>query len=71
MRIGIENVRSDTTRIRAVGYEPQVDLATGIRRYLDWIRTQTDVREYFAEAESLLREKGILHKVATAQDHQA
>ena len=38
---------------------------------LDWIRTQTDVREYFAEAESLLREKGILHKVATAQDHQA
>ena len=67
----MRHLTSDTTRIRAVGYEPQVDLASGIRRYLDWIRTQTDVREYFAEAENLLRDKGILHKVATAQDHQA
>jgi len=66
----MRHLTSDTTRIRAVGYQPQVDLASGIRRYLDWIRTQTDVHEYFAEAESLLRDKGILHKVATAQDHQ-
>src|SRR5437588_7528503 len=41
----IRHLTSDTTRIRAAGYTPQVDLATGIRRYLDWIRQQSDVRD--------------------------
>jgi len=54
---------SDTTRIRAAGYEAQVDLATGIRRYIEWIRGQMDVRDYFASAEKLLRAKGIVHQV--------
>ncbi|MDQ2974454.1 MAG: NAD-dependent epimerase/dehydratase family protein [Acidobacteriota bacterium] len=67
----MRHLTTDTTRIRAVGYEPQVDLATGIGRYLDWIRTQTDVREYFAEAENLLRTKGIVHKVNTRQEDHA
>ncbi|HJR08218.1 MAG TPA: NAD-dependent epimerase/dehydratase family protein [Pyrinomonadaceae bacterium] len=54
---------SDTTRIRAAGYEPQVDLAMGIRRYIEWIARQSDVRDYFASAERLLRAKGIVHRV--------
>ncbi|MGI8839068.1 MAG: NAD-dependent epimerase/dehydratase family protein [Pyrinomonadaceae bacterium] len=61
----MRHLTSDTTRIRAAGYRPEVDLATGIERYLDWIRAQTDVREYFAEAENMLRAKGIVHKVRT------
>jgi len=54
---------SDTSRIRTAGYEPQVDLATGIGRYLDWIRQQADVRDYFSEAADILRHKGIVHQV--------
>jgi len=57
---------SDTARISAVGYAPQTDLATGIERYLDWIRAQTNVRDYFAAAENILRAKGIVHRVASA-----
>ncbi len=34
----MRHLTSDTKRIRAAGYEPQVDLASGIARYLDWIR---------------------------------
>lgn len=55
---------SDTTRIRAVGYQAQVDLKQGIERYLDWIRTQSNVRDYFASAELILRAKGIVQKVS-------
>jgi dTDP-L-rhamnose 4-epimerase len=55
---------SDTERIRSIGYAPEVDLATGIGRYLDWIRAQSDVRDYFASAEQILRAKGIVHQVA-------
>jgi dTDP-L-rhamnose 4-epimerase len=66
----MRHLTSDTTLIRTIGYEPQVDLSTGIGRYLDWIRTQGNVREYFGAAEQTLREKGIVHKVASARDHR-
>jgi dTDP-L-rhamnose 4-epimerase len=62
----MRHLTSDTTRIRAAGYEPHVDLAEGIGRYLDWIRGQTDVRDYFSEAADILRSKGIVHKVQNA-----
>jgi dTDP-L-rhamnose 4-epimerase len=58
----MRHLTSDTTRIRAAGYKPDVDLATGIQRYIDWIRTQSDIRDYFSEAADVLRSKGIVHK---------
>jgi dTDP-L-rhamnose 4-epimerase len=59
----MRHLTSDTTRIRAAGYEPHVDLAEGIARYLDWVRAQSDVRDYFSDAAEILRSKGIVHKV--------
>jgi dTDP-L-rhamnose 4-epimerase len=59
----MRHLTSDTTRIRSAGYEPCVDLAEGIRRYIDWIRTQSDIRDYFSEAAKILRSKGIVHRV--------
>ncbi len=60
----MRHLTSGTERIRAAGYAPQVDLASGIERYLDWIRTQQNVRDYFSEAAEVLRHKGIVHRVA-------
>ncbi len=54
---------SGTDTIRAAGYVPQVDLSEGLVRYLDWIRAQGDVRDYFSEAAEILRNKGIVHRV--------
>jgi len=62
----MRHLTSDITRIRAAGYAPRVDLPSGIARYLDWIRAQSDVRDYFSEAETILRRKGIIHRVAVA-----
>lgn len=59
----IRHLTSDITRIRAAGFTPQVALETGIGRYLDWIREQADVRDYFAAAELTLRSKGIVRQV--------
>ncbi|HKP03505.1 MAG TPA: NAD-dependent epimerase/dehydratase family protein [Chthoniobacterales bacterium] len=59
----MRHLTSDTGRIRAAGYTPQVDLVAGISRYLDWIRQQADVRDYFGEAADILRSKGIVHRV--------
>jgi dTDP-L-rhamnose 4-epimerase len=62
----MRHLTSDTSRIRAASYHPTVDVAEGIQRYIEWIRTQSDIRDYFSEAERLLRQKGIVHRVANA-----
>ena len=63
----MRHLTSDTTRMRNAGYESHIDLAEGIQRYIDWIRTQSDIRDYFNEAARILRDKGIVHKVRTAE----
>ena len=62
----IRHLISDTTRIRSIGFAPAVDLQTGIERYLNWIRDQGDVNEYFSAAETTLRSKGMVQKVDRA-----
>lgn len=54
---------SDTTLARAAGYEPQVKLEEGIARYIEWIKSRGDVRDYFASIEAGLRAKGIVQQV--------
>jgi dTDP-L-rhamnose 4-epimerase len=54
---------SDTTIARAAGYEPRVRLEEGIARYIDWINSRTNVRDYFASIEEGLRAKGIVQQV--------
>jgi dTDP-L-rhamnose 4-epimerase len=60
----MRHLTSDTTLARSAGYKPTVDLSEGIARYIDWIRTQSDIRDYFSEANEILKNKGIVHRVA-------
>jgi dTDP-L-rhamnose 4-epimerase len=59
----MRHLTSDTARICSIGYKPEVDLDEGIARYIDWIRQQSDVRDYFSAAEQILKSKGIVHRV--------
>jgi dTDP-L-rhamnose 4-epimerase len=63
----MRHLTSDVARAGAAGYAPEVDLETGVARYLDWIADQGDVRDYFAAAAAILREKRIVHRVAAAE----
>src|SRR3954453_3944193 len=54
----MRHLTSDTKKIAAAGYKPKVALAEGIARYIDWIRQQSDVKDYFSEAADILRSKG-------------
>jgi hypothetical protein len=60
----MRHLTSDTTLARSAGYKPTVDLGQGISRYIDWIRKQSDIRDYFSEANDILKNKGIVHRVA-------
>ncbi|HXX39181.1 MAG TPA: SDR family NAD(P)-dependent oxidoreductase [bacterium] len=59
----IRHLVADISRARAAGYVPRTDLTVGLGRYLDWIRAQADVRDYFAATESVLRARGIVQRV--------
>ena len=61
----IRSLISDIQRIRTIGYEPSVTIEQGISRYLDWIKTQGPVEDYFSKAEAGLRAKGIVQSVAS------
>jgi dTDP-L-rhamnose 4-epimerase len=58
----MRHLTSDTTRARGAGYQPEVDFAEGIPRYIDWIRKQSDIRDYFTEAAEILRSQGIVQR---------
>jgi dTDP-L-rhamnose 4-epimerase len=60
----MRHLTSDTTLARSAGYKPTVDFTEGIARYIDWIRSQSDIRDYFSEASEVLKKKGIVHHVA-------
>ncbi len=60
----IRSLISDIGRASTIGYEPSVTIEEGIGRYVDWIRTQGTVKDYFAEIEAGLRAKGIVQSVA-------
>ena len=55
---------SDISAIGELGFQPTVDLETGIDRYLEWIRSQGSVKDYFAAAERGLRRKAIVKQSA-------
>ena len=61
----MRHLTSGTQRVRdGVGYVPETDLLTGVGRYLEWIRGQGDVKDYFTEASQGLKAKGIVHRAA-------
>ncbi|PYL09745.1 MAG: epimerase [Verrucomicrobia bacterium] len=60
----MRHLTSDITLARSAGYKPTVDLSEGMARYIDWVHAQSDIRDYFSEASEILKNKGIVHRVA-------
>lgn len=59
----IRSLISDISRIRSIGFEPQTTIEQGIARYIEWIKTQGAIEDYFSRAEAGLRAKGIVQSV--------
>ena len=55
---------SDASRLGALGFSPRVSLSEGIDCYLDWVRAQGPIAEYFARAERVLRRRQVVKRAA-------
>ena len=64
----MRHLTPDVSRIAAAGYEPETELADGIEQYLYWIQGQGNIRDYFAEAEKILREKKIVQEISPSRE---
>lgn len=54
------HLTTDATKLRALGWTPQVMVEEGLGRYAAWIQQYGSVEEYFTEAERLLRETRVV-----------
>jgi dTDP-L-rhamnose 4-epimerase len=57
------HILSDIGRLRALGWEPTTPLREIAASYIAWARSQPDVRDYYAEAERTMEEKGTVRAV--------
>jgi dTDP-L-rhamnose 4-epimerase len=57
---------SDASRLRALGFAPRTELSTGIDRYLDWVRGQGPIAEYFAAAARQLQRRRVVKRSTAA-----
>lgn len=60
----IRHLTSDIRLAGTAGYAPRTAIAEGIARYVAWIKSVDDVRDYFAAAEAGLRAKRIVHRLS-------
>jgi dTDP-D-glucose 4,6-dehydratase len=58
---------SDNRRIAELGWAPRTELDEGIGRYLDWVREQGEIAEYFGAAERILRRRQVVRRAEAAK----
>lgn len=57
---------SDGSRLGELGFRPLVRLEDGIGRYLDWVREQGAIAEYFGAAQRQLRRRRVVKQAGAA-----
>ena len=50
----------DSAKLNALGWEPTISLQEGLSRYVAWIQQQSDVRDYFDEAQRRLQQLSVV-----------
>ena len=56
---------SSFRQLAQLGWNPQVDLETIIREYVEWVREQPDLEDFYARTEPVMRAANIIRRVET------
>jgi len=58
---------SDISKLRALGWEPIISVEQNVREYVAWIRQQEGTKEYLEDAERVMREQGVVQRIADSR----
>ena len=53
---------SNISKLKKLGWEPEKGLKEIFDDYINWIKSQGDIGEYFKEADRRMREEGVVRK---------
>jgi dTDP-L-rhamnose 4-epimerase len=60
-RLGdVRHIVSDVSKLKGLGWQPTKSLGHILDDYIAWVETQGDVKDYFAEAEEVMKASGAL-----------
>ncbi len=62
---------SDISRLCALGWKPTVPIEENVREYVAWIREQSGTKEFFKEADRIMREQNVIRIVARPHIREA
>jgi len=51
----VRHLFADCTKLKNYGFKPDTSVEEGINHYLEWIKEQSDIKEYFTKAISQLK----------------
>lgn len=54
---------SDISKLRALGWEPEIAVEQNVAEYVEWLRMQQGTEEYFREAERVMSEQNVIRPV--------
>ena len=57
------HIVSDISRFGGLGWQPKTPLEQVIREYIEWVQQQAEVSDYYAEAERVMKQQGVLRSV--------
>ncbi|MBU1152628.1 NAD-dependent epimerase/dehydratase family protein [bacterium] len=58
----VRHLFADNSKLKALGWKPKITIEEGVDRYVEWIKTQSDIKEYFTEAEEQLKKMKVVMK---------
>jgi dTDP-L-rhamnose 4-epimerase len=54
------HVISDISKLKELGWEPKTSIEQTIREYVEWASVQPEVADYYAEAEKVMKQEGVI-----------
>ena len=57
------HIISDIAKLKNIGWKPKHQVIDNITDYVNWVRAQPEVSDFYTEAERVMRQQGVIQNV--------